>query len=228
VHYVTSDIHGEFDRYQQLLKTIDFCDDDTLYVLGDVIDRGPKGVEIIEDVMKRDNIIPLLGNHELMCMNALFPHYNAEAFSLWKDYNGGNPTYRTLKYKRTASQRTAIFKWIIGLPDHMDITVRGREFHLVHAFPANDTEDRAWTRPYYDTSNPFKDGRTVIVGHTAVVHFSSDQSPNDAVKSLEMQHEHMKIAHAPGFIAIDCGCGNRTPVRRLACLRLEDFNEFYI
>lgn len=174
------------------------------------------------------NIIPLLGNHELMCVSALFPRYNPEAFSLWKDWNGGNTTYRTLKYKRNATQCNKIFKWIYDLPDHIDITVEGRAFHLVHAFPGNNTEDRVWTRPEYNAPNPFEDGRTVIVGHTVVAHFMGDQSLQDAVKSLEVQHEHMEIVHAPGFIAIDCGCGNRTSARRLACLRLEDFKEYYI
>ena len=36
------------------------------------------------------------------------------------------------------------------------------------------------------------------------------------------------IIHAPGLIAIDCGCGNATDLRRLACLRLDDLKEFYI
>ena len=37
--YVISDLHGRFDRYQQMLEVIEFTLDDTLYVLGDVIDR---------------------------------------------------------------------------------------------------------------------------------------------------------------------------------------------
>lgn len=228
MNYVTSDIHGEHGRFQQLLETIHFCDTDTLYVLGDNIDRGPHGVEVIEDIMRRPNIIPLLGNHELMCLQALFPKYHPEAFDLWTHYNGGKTTYRTLKYKRTAAERAAIIKWISGLPDHLNVKVGDRAFHLVHAFPGASTHDRVWMRPKYDTINPFKDGRTVIVRHTVVVHFLGNQSLHDAVKNLEVQHEHMEIVHAPGFIAIDCGCGNRTPARRLACLRLEDFQEFYV
>lgn len=39
-HYVMSDIHGEADRFHAMLEKIHFSDDDTLYILGDVIDRG--------------------------------------------------------------------------------------------------------------------------------------------------------------------------------------------
>ena len=31
-----------------------------------------------------------------------------------------------------------------------------------------------------------------------------------------------------GIIGIDCGCGNKTENRRLACLRLDDMREFYV
>ena len=39
--YVTSDIHGEYDLFVRLLDIIKLQDQDTLYVLGDVVDRGP-------------------------------------------------------------------------------------------------------------------------------------------------------------------------------------------
>lgn len=41
MHYVVSDIHGYYDRYLKLLEVINFTDDDTLYILGDIVDRGP-------------------------------------------------------------------------------------------------------------------------------------------------------------------------------------------
>ena len=227
MNYVISDIHGEYSRYQKMLEVIAFKPKDTLYVLGDVIDRGPHGVEIIEDIMVRTNVVPLLGNHEKMCVNAFSRPVNPEAMSLWKDYNGGNTTYRTLKYKRTAEQRGKILAWMKSLPDHLDIVVNGNVFHLVHAFPADNTEARVWTRRNYADPVPFQDSRTVIVGHTVTAHFLGEQSPHDAMRALESMGEHFPIVHAPHFIAIDCGCGNRTPARRLACLRLEDFQEFY-
>lgn len=38
--YAISGIHGRYDRYAALLKRIDLREEDTLYVLGDVIDWG--------------------------------------------------------------------------------------------------------------------------------------------------------------------------------------------
>ena len=47
MHYCISDIHGEFDRYQTMLEELHLTDNDTLYVIGDVIDRAPGGVDVL-------------------------------------------------------------------------------------------------------------------------------------------------------------------------------------
>lgn len=36
--YCCSDIHGMYDKYIKLLEVIDLKDDDTLFVLGDIVD----------------------------------------------------------------------------------------------------------------------------------------------------------------------------------------------
>lgn len=39
--YVLSDIHGQSRRFHSILSQIDLKAEDTLYILGDVIDRNP-------------------------------------------------------------------------------------------------------------------------------------------------------------------------------------------
>ena len=69
--YCTADMHGEFERFRRLLELICFSEEDTLYVLGDVIDRGPHGFKILLDMAQRPNVIGLMGNHEAMAIQAL-------------------------------------------------------------------------------------------------------------------------------------------------------------
>ena len=72
--YACSDIHGQYGLFQKMLKDIRFSDDDLLYIVGDVIDRGPESIPMLLDIMSRDNIVCLLGNHELMMYtNYRFP-----------------------------------------------------------------------------------------------------------------------------------------------------------
>ena len=44
--YVISDIHGEYERFMELLEEIELKDTDTLYVLGDVLDRGEHPINV--------------------------------------------------------------------------------------------------------------------------------------------------------------------------------------
>ena len=58
--YVMSDIHGQYEKYIKMLDIISFSDDDELYVLGDVIDRGEHPVKILLDMSMRGNVCSCL------------------------------------------------------------------------------------------------------------------------------------------------------------------------
>ena len=73
--YVLSDIHGNMANFKSILKQIDLQPEDTLYVLGDVVDRYPDGIRIIRMIMSMPNVKMILGNHEYMMLKALtMPH----------------------------------------------------------------------------------------------------------------------------------------------------------
>lgn len=50
--YVMSDIHGQKRRFDSVMKQINLQPEDTLYVLGDVIDRNPDGIKILRQIMR--------------------------------------------------------------------------------------------------------------------------------------------------------------------------------
>ena len=54
--YVMSDIHGMYDKYIEMMDLIDLKETDTLYILGDIIDRGVNSMKILQDMMKRSNV----------------------------------------------------------------------------------------------------------------------------------------------------------------------------
>ena len=58
--YVMSDLHGMYSSYLKMLRKIHFCDADMLYILGDVIDRGPQPIQILQDMMLRPTFIRYL------------------------------------------------------------------------------------------------------------------------------------------------------------------------
>ena len=97
--YVMSDIHGNMRRFNSIMQQIQLQPEDTLYVLGDVVDRHYDGVRILRKLMSMPNVKMLLGNHEHMMLRALNEPYEVgdtpnleECRFLWYR-NGGNVTH---------------------------------------------------------------------------------------------------------------------------------------
>ncbi len=231
--YVMSDIHGYYDTFLKMLKKIKFSDEDTLYIIGDIVDRGPHPIKLMLDVMSRPNVVFLIGNHELMfceCMKTLlknvteeamhdFDANSANAIAHWMR-NGADVTINEM-YEQTPETRQKIMDFVLNSDVYEEVQVAGKDYILVHAGFKNyepdkeiwdyDVFDLVWDRPDYHTD--YFPGKYVIMGHT----------PTQFVKDAEK----------PGYIYrhgsntdIDCGCS--VPDGRLGCLRLEDGKEFYV
>jgi serine/threonine protein phosphatase 1 len=227
--YAISDIHGRYDRYERLLKQINFSDEDEMFIIGDVIDRGEGGVRILKDVMHRNNVHMSMGNHELMAVDTLLAKDNEtkmEKMDLW-EWNGGGVTYSEMM-KLDSDEYAEMVDFLVNLPASMETEVNGQKFHLVHGYPADSLEDQMWTRPNLKTPNPYTD-RRLIIGHTPVMLLHEDNVIEQLKYMYDMQINkgHVKIEHAEGFIDIDCGCARNMPESRLGCLRLDDMEEFY-
>ncbi len=219
--YIMSDIHGNSERFDSVMKQILLKPEDRLYVLGDVIDRYPDGIRILRQLMAMPNVQMLLGNHEFMMLNALY--YNADCPLDWWGQNkylrvwysnGGDITHSYIKHIRK-TLRLELFKFLHALPLNYDITVNGEHFLLIHGgiddkSDCMGTDEIVWKRIRgYET---MPDGKTVIFGHTPTSYYQESVP--------------MKIWYGKQMIGIDCGCGYPED-GRLACLRLDDMKEFY-
>ena len=98
--YAMSDIHGQYELFRNLMEQIPLGKDDILYVLGDVVDRGPDSMNTLKYMMANPNIIPIMGNHELMalpCLKLLVPGWNifrnqgSLRSILWRNLCGKEP-----------------------------------------------------------------------------------------------------------------------------------------
>jgi serine/threonine protein phosphatase 1 len=65
--FVVGDIHGWFDILEKSLKNIGFNPfEDRLFMLGDLVDRGPYSIDVLKWLAK-SYIFCIEGNHERMC-----------------------------------------------------------------------------------------------------------------------------------------------------------------
>lgn len=164
--FAIGDVHGHFDGLCQL---IDFCkpaQEDRVYFLGDVIDRGPKSAEVVKWI-RQHNYPCLMGNHEVMLLTS-FNNGDIDEVSLshWLP-SGGNTT---LQSYGDAGIPKGDLDWFASLPSYIDL---GDTF-LVHAgvdpFRALDKQDNdqfCWIREKFLSNQfPYFPDKVIITGHT--------------------------------------------------------------
>ena len=69
--YAVSDLHGCYDKYTKLLERLNMTSDDSLYILGDIVDRGSDGMKILLDLIDRKNVFSCRGNHDHCAQHAV-------------------------------------------------------------------------------------------------------------------------------------------------------------
>ena len=229
--YVSSDWHGcPLDTVRHLFRKAGFSEADYCFVLGDVIDRGDHGVELLQWLMLQGNVELIRGNHEDMMLGSemLFEEIDddslrrlnsrvVEAVNLWM-YNGAQPTIAGLK-RLSGSDRNYVFEYVSEAPLYECVEAGGRKFILTHSGLQYFSEDKAlddytkheliWNRPKI-TDRYFSDIFTVF-GHTPTGFYGK---------------EHMgKMVKTETWADIDTGVAmGLTPM----LLRLDDMKEFYV
>lgn len=216
--YVLSDLHGQYDKFMDMLKLTKFNDNDKMYILGDIFDRGPDPLKILDYIICKKNIDFIPGNHEYMFLE----FYNTYDARLWS-YNGGRTTMTQLM-KRGEDYLKALYDYLTKLPlvkvhDKFILTHAGlylpknqNQYTLQEILNLQNAEFNLWSRSNINNERQYKD-YTVICGHTPTLYVDPDQY-------------QMSIVKRKGTIYIDCGATFTDG--RLACLRLEDNKEFYI
>lgn len=218
--HVMSDIHGNLDRYRSVMSKINLAEEDHLYVLGDVIDRYPFGIEILLELMEMKNATVLLGNHELMMIKAIQGSIQYNPMEVW-NRNGGRFTRMEFLNQPEKTQKR-ILDYLTSLPLTAEVEAGGKQYLLVHGAPPelhgkipakymDKKEFSVWTRLGEDDLMP--EGKTVIFGHTPTEYYQEGVP--------------LRIWHGGDKIGIDCGAGHGHPVCRLACIRLDDMVEYY-
>ncbi len=62
--FIIGDIHGCFTELQELLDKAGILDDDLIIALGDIVDRGPDLVKVLDFFCNHPTRLSLMGNHE--------------------------------------------------------------------------------------------------------------------------------------------------------------------
>lgn len=120
--YLIGDVQGCDEALGRLLQAIDFSPSrDRIYVLGDLVNRGPASAEVLRRLMALDGSAHcLLGNHDM--------HLLACAWGVRRPHRRD-----TLDAVLAAPDRAALLDWLRCQPLALHDTVDGRELLMVHA-----------------------------------------------------------------------------------------------
>ena len=171
--YAVSDLHGQYNLWYQIKQYLDYSDE--LICLGDCVDRGPSGFDILVEMLSRDNTIVLKGNHEDLMLQDYYTIKNLEMqidvnSCLWY-MNGGYDTYQNIqRYKPKFVDE--VFKVVEQLPITHIETCDGKLIILDHCgFTPGRPYDELWDR--YHLTDWWPEGFDnvyIIHGHTPVQH----------------------------------------------------------
>lgn len=231
--YVSSDLHGCHPaEFQQLLQRSGFTDEDFLFILGDVIDRGEYGAELLLWLTEQPNMQLILGNHEALLLACSFlfdevtddslERLTCEELNLVESWilNGGGPTIKGFQrlLRRDPELVAGILEYLQDAPLYEELEVGEKSFVLVHAGLDNfhptrllsdyEPDELLLVRPTLETSY-FTDN-LVIFGHTPTNYYGKEYAG--------------RALRTDSWICIDTGAaaGNLPMV-----LRLDDLREFY-
>ena len=154
-NFIVSDLHGNGNIYYSIINYLEnlnseIDEDITLYINGDLIDRGDYSAEMLIDVINRINnnsfnIEYLGGNHELMMYQASLRMKDRKWPQLndWMLYNGGKVTKNRLEELVSLEEELDIIKFISNLKIYHKFKekINDKNIVLVHAKCPKKVED---------------------------------------------------------------------------------------
>jgi len=213
-HWVMSDLHGDYEGYMNVLQKMNFSEEDVLYVVGDIVDRGRGGIKILQHMMMQPNIYPILGNHEYMgvkCLRFLLQEITEESIATlnegivrglleWQNV-GGQATMDEF-HKLSMEEKLDIVEYLEDFALYEEITVCGKTYIMLHAGfihfdPGRPMSDYQMYELIFKCNNynrVYFPDKYLVTGHLPTRAIHGNSRPDC-------------IYRANNHIAIDCGSG---------------------
>lgn len=162
------DIHGCLTALESLADFVPFEDDDTLVTLGDYVNRGPDSMGVLDWLVERcagGNLVPLLGNHDVMFLNL---EKNRDVLNAWLSV-GDTETLRS--HGEHDDRHVPETHWEF-LKSACRMYYETDTHIFVHATmkpgrpPARQSENSLLWEKLRDPA-PHCSGKTVVCGHTS-------------------------------------------------------------
>ena len=175
---VIGDIHGYHDQMMEVFEKANFnFETDHLISLGDLVDRGPKPIEVIEMLMQVRNFTLILGNHDDWFLKYL--EDGIEDYS-WV-YQGGEETLDAYEGKQEVIER------------HREFLLKAKLYHI-------DDKNRLFVHAGFNPDLPFdeqKDRKDTLIWDRSMVYTAIEYEKKgqqfDAFSEIFVGHTPTRI-----------------------------------
>jgi predicted phosphodiesterase len=180
---VISDIHGNLEAFQEVLKDIQQCRVDYVVCLGDMIGYGPEPEAVVQ-LIREKNIPTVMGNHELAILEPRYLEWFNPLCQLSLSKTRTLLSHETLTFIRSLENYLilgdsrfvhgvppdSVMTYLIQLSDE-DIQIlfqnsRESKFFVGHTHDLvlkADKGNGVYTRPLAQETIPFKTDQTYLV-----------------------------------------------------------------
>lgn len=192
--YAIADLHGQLDLLRQVKGYLH--EDDILYILGDSGDRGPQPWATLKMSLDDPQFIYLMGNHDLMLLEAIdmvLKEGDEALMHLYNRVNSRDPIgicylnggLSTLEGWMADPDRERYYQKLRMAPLEVRLAAYDRKhfIYLTHAgysphlYNALTVEDMVWDRQHF-FDDPAQDGSLLVHGHIPCTHLKKKLQEN--------------------------------------------------
>ena len=248
--WVVGDVHGCYSTFKNLLKNEEIKEEDTIILIGDIIDRGPDSVKMLKWAMQNitdDGKYQMVcGNHEdniIHDFKQVENRFNSGYFADNKNIKSLNDldvitldthydftSYMYCKGYETVESVRPFIEWFAKLPLYKKITVTTpagteQKYVIAHAWynEKMTRDDILWYRDVDSWSE--KLDRYDYEGKDGEI-LIHGHTPTLCIYESK-QKDVNEVLFRKNSINIDCGCVFKKYGGNLAAIRLEDKKVIY-
>jgi len=232
--YIVGDLNGCYNDWKQLIVKINLKSSDMVFLTGDVI-GGTEPMKLLFDLMTRTNVFPVMGYKDLKfseCIAKIAPDATMENFMKGLDPDtmeslaelmtqGGRNAFEQY-LALDEDERESVREYLEEFSLYEEITVKGKNYVLTHSGLASFDKDKEldeyqlydYLISSHEPDEVLYPDRVLVFGHTPTFEFGDKYIG--------------RIIITDYLINVDCGAMYRERGGKLACIRLEDMEEFYI
>ena len=221
---VASDIHGNLSYLKKILKKARFSDNDILFIVGDMIEKGPENLKTLRYIMElcqKENIIALIGNVDAYRLKLIYGLSEENVCGFYDYMLNLRKWVGTSFYEELANECgytinapedileskqavVAHFEKEFNFLSNLPTVVETQNYVFVHGGlrekQVSDNSDKGVLEltkfDAFAENTPYSFDKYIIAGHWPVVLYGSDKPQMNPIINRDKK-----------IISIDGGCG---------------------